>query len=197
MKGRPKLIGVTGGIGSGKSTVCKIFEVLGHKVYYADNRAKWLMNNEHTLIDQVKALFGEKAYHQEALNRKYISEQVFKNPDLLKKLNTLVHPAVAQDLKNWVEDNQEDKVLFDEAALLFEIGSYKKMDSTILVTASEKVRIDRVLKRDPHRTPESIKEIIDQQMKDEDKIPLADYVIENEGAKSVIKQTMGIYQKLL
>ena len=105
MSNKPSLIGVTGGIGSGKSTVCKILEVLGHQVYYADDRAKWLMQNEPSLVNEIKGLFGEMAYKDNQLNRPHISDQVFKNEELLTKLNGLVHPAVANDLKNWLGHN--------------------------------------------------------------------------------------------
>lgn len=196
MPTKPKLIGVTGGIGSGKSTVCKIFETLGHKVYYADDRAKWLMSHDIQLKEKIEDLFGDKAYHENQLNRLFISEQVFRNPELLQKLNALVHPAVGNDLNNWVHQNSKEKMLFDEAALLFEIGSYKKMNATILVTAPEDIRIERVLKRDPHRSKDSIKEIIGQQMSDEEKLPLASFVIKNDHTYSVIKQTMDIYKRL-
>ena len=196
MPTRPKLIGVTGGIGSGKSTVCKIFEVLGHKVYYADDRAKWLMNNEQQLKKKISNLFGNDAYNETGLNRSFISSQIFKNQELLQQLNGLVHPAVAEDLKNWVDNNRKEEMLFDEAALLFEIGSYKKMDATILVTAPEDLRISRVIKRDPQRTTESIKEIISQQLTDDVKRTLANFVIENDGVNSVLKQTLEIYKQL-
>ena len=163
MPNSPKLIGVTGGIGSGKSTVCKIFETLGHPIYYADDRAKWLMSHDDTLMHQIKELFGDEAYQNGVLNRKLIAEKAFKTPSMLAQLNALVHPAVGKDLKEWVSSTQE-KLLFYEAALVFETGSNKKMDAVILVTAPEALRIPRVLKRDPDRTKESVQKIIDQQI---------------------------------
>jgi len=194
---KPLLVGVTGGIGSGKSTVCKILEVLGHKVYYADDRAKWLMSNDSVLMSAVNGLFGPDAYVQGKLNRSHIADLVFKDAGLLEKLNALVHPAVGEDLRKWVSDNREDAILFDEAALLFEIGTYKKMDATILVVAPEALRIQRVLKRDSHRSENGIKEIIDKQMKDEEKRLLADYMIVNDEEHSIIKQTLDVYEELL
>ena len=196
MQNRPKLIGVTGGIGSGKSTVCMIFEVLGNKIYYADDRAKWLMENDPGLIKEIKVLFGNKAYHQKKLDRKFIADKAFQNKSLLKKLNNKVHPAVRLDLIKWVKENETEHILFDEAALLFETGSYKKMDHIILVTAPQDIRIKRVLTRDPHRTEKSIKEIIEKQMSDEDKRLKADFIINNNDVDSVIRQTMEIYRKL-
>jgi len=195
MPNSPKLIGVTGGIGSGKSTVCKIFETLGHPIYYADDRAKWLMSHDDQLIRQIKELFGDDAYQNGVPNRKLIAEKAFKTPSLLEKLNSLVHPSVGKDLKEWVSSTQ-GKLLFYEAALVFETGSNKKMDAVILVTAPEALRIQRVLKRDPDRTKESVQKIMDQQMSDYKKRSLAHYVIENDGASSIIEQTMSLYKEL-
>ena len=197
MSSRPQLIGVTGGIGSGKSTACKIFELLGRKVYYADDRAKWLMENDSTLIHEIKSLFGDLSYKEDKLDRKLIANKVFANGELLAKLNQKVHPVVASDLQQWVSENSNESVLFDEAALLFETGSYKKMDKNILVTAPQNVRMERVLKRDSHRTRESIIEIMDKQMSDEEKIPLADFIIRNDDHSSVIEQTMQVYHQLI
>lgn len=197
MSNKPLLVGVTGGIGSGKSTVCKIFEVLGHKVYYADERAKWLMENDAQLTQEIESLFGPEAYNEGRLDRKWIAEKVFKDQSLLSQLNAKVHPAVAADLNNWVEQHREEKILFDEAALLFEVGSYKKMDKNILVTAPEEVRIDRVVQRDTQRTSSSVKDIIDKQMLDDQKVPLADFVINNDGSQSLIRQVMIVYDELV
>lgn len=190
-------MGITGGIGSGKTTVCRVFETLGAITYYADDRAKWLMENDSQLINGVKDLFGEGAYHNGKLDRKHIAGQAFKDSSLLEKLNGIVHPAVARDIEGWVSKNQSAKLLLKEAALLFETGSYKSLNKTILVTAPEEVRIDRVAKRDAHRTKEDVRDIITKQMKDEEKIPLADFIIENDGTKSVIKQVMEIYNQLI
>ncbi len=196
MSSKPILIGITGGIGSGKSTVCKILETLDYQIYYADDRGKWLMNNDATLKSKVITLFGKEAYTDDWLNRKFIADQVFKSPSLLNKLNAIVHPAVAEDLKKWVLNHSDEEMLFDEAALLFETGSYKKMDRTILVSAPEDLRIKRVIHRDKHRSVDSVKEIISQQMKDEEKVRLADYTITNDGQQSLIKQVMEILTQL-
>jgi dephospho-CoA kinase len=196
MKNKPTIVGVTGGIGSGKSTICKIFEILGCKTYYADDRAKWLMQNDLQLVSGVKSLFGDQAYHGDKLNRKVIAEKAFKDQTLLQKLNMLVHPAVKMDFEKWVTENKSDKILLKEAALLFETGSYKELDKIILVTASEGIRIDRVVKRDPQRTEEEVKDIIGKQMTDKEKEPLADFIIRNDGTHSVIEQVMTIHPKL-
>ena len=197
MLNRPLLVGVTGGIGSGKSTVCKILEVLGHKIYYADDRAKWLMQNDEKIKADIIELLGKAAFYEGRINRAFVGDKVFQNKSLLYELNKLVHPAVGKDLKRWVDENNRERLLFDEAALLFEIGSYKRMDATILVTAPEELRIRRVKQRDLHRSAADVKKIIDKQMNDKQKASLADYVIKNDEMKSVIKQTLAIYEQLL
>nr|MBP7273385.1 dephospho-CoA kinase [Saprospiraceae bacterium] len=127
-------VGITGNIGSGKTTVCKIFEQLNIPVYYADDRAKYLMANDATLIYEIKSLFGEAAYSAEGvLNRKLIANAVFTQPLLLKKLNAVVHPAVARDTNIWFNEQKSDYAL-KEAALLVETGAYKIMDKLIVVT---------------------------------------------------------------
>lgn len=197
MSKNPKLIGITGGIGSGKSTVCKVLEILGNKIYYADDRAKWLMENHPPLTNKIKTIFGEDSFKNQRLDRSYIAQKAFTNPETLQSLNEAVHPMVAEDLMEWVEHNKSERMLFNEAALLFEVGTYKKMESTILVTAPEDIRLQRVLTRDSHRTASSIKEIMNRQMKDEVKLPLADFVIQNDGKSSLIKQIMHVYSQLI
>lgn len=197
MNSRPLIVGVTGGIGSGKSTICKIFETLGAITYYADDRAKWLMVNDNTLIKEIKNLFGEEAYKNGELDRKHIAGIAFKDQSRLEKLNKHVHPAVAKDVEHWVKENSDAPLLLKEAALLFETGSYKALDKTILVTAPREQRIRRVVLRDSHRSEEDVKAIISKQLSDDEKTSLADYVIENDGKNSVIKQVMEIYPLLI
>ncbi|MEP0984541.1 dephospho-CoA kinase [Ekhidna sp.] len=197
MPGKPLFIGITGGIGSGKTTVCKIFETLGARTYYADDRAKWLMENDSTLIEKIKSLFGDKAYEQGKLDRKFIAGQVFQNGDLLEQLNGVVHPAVGDDVHQWMIQNQDAKVLLKEAALLFETGSYKSLDKNILVTAPKDVRVSRVVARDKHRTVEDVKAIIAKQMSDDEKAPLSDFIIVNDESQSVIKQVIDIHDQLI
>ncbi len=197
MENKPPIIGVTGGIGSGKSTVCKILESLGAITYYADDRAKWLMVNNQDLVDSVKNLFGKEAYTDAGLDRKFIAQKAFKDDSLLNKLNQLVHPAVADDLKSWIQTNLKAPLLLKEAALLFETGSYKSLDRTILVTAPDEIRIERVVKRDAHRSREDVKSIIAKQMSDKEKLSLADYVVVNDGKTSLIQQVMKLYPRLV
>lgn len=197
MKSKPLIVGITGGIGSGKSTVCKVFETLGAITYYADDRAKWLMTNDDLLIKEIKNMFGDEAYSDGEIDRKYIAGKVFKDQTQLEKLNQVVHPAVSRDVEKWIQENQKAPLLLKEAALLFETGSYKSLDRTILVTAIEEVKIERVVHRDIHRSEKDVKDIINKQMSDEEKIPLADFVIENDGKKSIIEQVMKLYPELV
>ncbi|GAB2477727.1 dephospho-CoA kinase [Algoriphagus taiwanensis] len=190
-------VGITGGIGSGKSTVCRIFHLLGIPVYSADDRAKWLMEHDYVLQSKIREEFGQQAYTQEGgLNRKYLAEQVFSDPEKVKKINSLVHPAVGLDFENWAKEQQTPYVL-KEAALLFETGSASQLDKLINVSSPLKVRVARVLMRDPHRSEAQINSIIDQQMPDEKKNELADFVIKNAENKLLIPQVLEIHQKLL
>jgi dephospho-CoA kinase len=192
----PILVGVTGGIGSGKSTVCKIFESLGVKTYYADDRAKQLMAEDHELIEGITSLFGENAYNKNGINREEIARRAFQDKGLLEQLNQLVHPAVKKDFLQWIQDNNSSRILLKEAALLVETGSYKDLDKLIVVTASDEVRIERTLKRDTHRTKEDIQKIISKQLPESEKIEKADFIIDNGGEESLIKQVMKIYSAL-
>lgn len=197
MKTKPNIVGVTGGIGSGKSTVCKIFETLGAITYYADDRAKWLMTHDINLIESIKGLFGDQVYVDGQLDRKHIASIAFKDQNVLDQLNQVVHPAVAKDVEKWTEEYVDAPLLLKEAALLFETGSYQALDKTILVTAPHQIRVERVVQRDTHRSVEDVETIIGKQMSDENKTPLADYVIENDGKKSLIKQVMDIFPLLI
>ena len=196
MSPKPKLVGITGGIGSGKSTVAKIFEILGIPVYYADDKAKSLMNHDSELKEQIIQEFGEESYNSEGdLNRKYLASTVFSDPEKVKKINSLVHPAVGRDFETWASIQSTSYVL-KEAALIFETGGEKKLDAVINVSSPLKIQVNRVLMRDPHRSLEQINQIIDQQIPDEDKNERADFVIKNTENKMLIPQVLEIHQKL-
>ncbi len=192
-------LGITGGIGSGKTTVCKIFETLHIPIYYADDRAKWLMVNSPALQTGIIQLFGEQAYFADgALNRAHIGSIAFKDPAKLQKLNALVHPAVFVDGENW---QQEQLALgapytLKEAALIYETGSYKMLDKVIVVTAPQDLRIARVMKRDD-LSEQEVKERIARQMPEAEKVAKADFVINNDGQHSLIKQVLAIHQEIL
>ncbi len=191
-----KIIGLTGGIGSGKSTIAKWFSESGIPVYNSDWEAKKLMNENEKIIFQLTELFGEKTYENGVYNSKFVASKVFEDKELLKKLNQIVHPEVFNHFHNWVK-NQKAVFLVKEAAILFESGSYKDCDAVISVVADEKIRIGRVMNRD-EISEKQIRQRMNNQWTDEQRIALSDYVIENnldlETLKSEFHQ---LYKKLL
>lgn len=196
-KASPLLVGITGGIGAGKSTVAKVFAILSIPIYYADDRAKWLMGNDEELKERIIRAFGATSYtEQGTLNRAFLAEKVFSDPVNTEIINGLVHPAVAEDFRRWAEQQRSPYVL-KEAALLFESGSYKELDKVINVSSPLKVRVARVLMRDPHRSLEQVNGIIDKQLPDEDKNEMADFVIKNTDNQMIIPQVLRIHEKLL
>ena len=193
---KPIQIGITGGIGSGKSLVCKIFGVLGVPAYDADSRAKNLMTTDGILIDQIKKEFGSLSYDVKGgLNREFLSATVFSKQDKLKQLNALVHPRIAVDYKQWVEEHEENKYVLKEAALLFESGSYKELDKIIVVTAPKEIRIERVLARDNHRTKEDVEQIIQNQISEEEKEAKANFIIRNNESELIVPQVVDLHKR--
>ncbi len=191
------LVGITGGIGSGKSTVCKLFSLLGVPIYTADERAKWLMNHDSQVKEKILASFGPESYTPNGeLNRGYLAGTVFSNPEKIATLNALVHPAVAKDFAEWVSQ-QTAPYLLKEAALLFETGAAKELDYVINVSSPLRVRMARVLLRDPQRTEEQVNQIIDQQLPDEEKNKLADFSIKNTDNKLLLPQVIALHEQLL
>ncbi len=183
----PKIIGLTGGIGSGKTTVAKIIEEMGYPVYSSDIRAKNIVNDNEYLKQKIIALLGKNAYNNSGqYHRKWVAEQIFNNDSLRLSLNAIIHPAVRQDFEQWVMA-QKKKLAFQETALLFELNLDKNCHKTILVTANEDIRIKRVMERD-HKTEEEVKKIIQKQMPEIEKQKRADFVIFNEGEKDDLKQ---------
>ena len=173
-----KIIGLTGGIGSGKTTVAKLLESKGYSVYYSDIRAKEIVNNNAFLKTRIIQLLGDKAYDQDGkYNRKWVAQKIFNNEKLLLELNKIIHPAVRDDFEFWVKEQKVDFV-FKETALLFELNLDKNCFKTILVTADESLRIKRVMERDG-KTCQEIKNIIQKQMSEQEKIKRADFIIEN------------------
>jgi dephospho-CoA kinase len=195
---KPIEIGITGGIGSGKSLVSKVFHSLGVPVYDADSRAKNLMTTDGILISQIKKEFGALSYYEDgSLNRSYISVKVFNDPERLKVLNGLVHPRVGEDYTKWVKEKNNSSYVLKEAALLFEANSYKGLNKVIVVSAPEDVRVERVVKRDQHRTEAQVRDIIRNQMPEEQKLLKADFVIVNDEVKMVVPQVLEIHQKII
>ena len=190
-------VGITGGIGSGKTTVCQIFATLGIPIYYADTRAKELMISDSDVIHQIKELFGASAYDENGLlNRKHIAKKAFTNKDLLQQLNAIVHPAVFQDTLVWYQTHHEKPYSLYEAAIMFESGSYKLLDKVITVFAPIEDRIERTMKRD-NITRKEVLERIDKQLSEEEKIKRADFVIYNDHSQPLIEQVLTIHQQLL
>ena len=190
-------VGITGGIGSGKTTVCRFFEFLDIPVYYADKRAKELMVEDVDLIQRIKSVFGEESYFNNGdLNKNFLAEKVFHNEDKLKMLNSLVHPAVWKDSGRWMQTHADVEYTLYEAAVLFESGSYKMFDKTITVYAPEALRINRVIQRD-NVSSEDVKARIGNQMDEERKIELADYVIYNDLAHSLVSQVLKLHGELI
>ena len=188
-------IGITGGIGSGKSTVCRVFSVMGIPVFEADKVARKLMDTDEEIHEKLVHLFGTAVYlPDQTVNRKYLAGIVFKDPSLLTKLNEIVHPVVRKTFFDWCE-KQESPYIIHEAAILFESGFYKMMDKTITVVTSEEERIRRVMKRDGI-TMELVKERIKNQWSDEERIKLADFVIGNNDDQLIIPQIIEIDKKI-
>ncbi|MBI3219008.1 MAG: dephospho-CoA kinase [Bacteroidetes bacterium] len=190
----PLQIGITGGIGSGKSIVCKVFSALGVPVYDADSRAKAIMTTDGILVGQIKEEFGDLAYDTHGiLNRSYLSEQIFQHPQKREKLNALVHPRVALDTERWVEQQVGSRYVIREAALMFESGSYKKLDASIVVSAPEWLRIKRVLQRDPQRSEADIRKIMEVQLPEKESRMRANYIIENDETQLVLPQIIKLH----
>lgn len=191
-----KITGLTGGIGSGKSTVAKWFIENGVPVYNSDNEAKWLMNNDENLKLELIKLFGKETYINGQYNRSFVASKVFGNPNLLLKLNSIVHPAVFEHFDKWIQ-SQNANFIVKEAAILFESGSYKDCDAIISVVADENIRIKRVMQRD-ELSEEQVKARIKNQWTDEQRIEKSDFVIDNNSDLIHLKTEFErVYKELL
>lgn len=189
-------VGLTGGIGAGKSLVSSLFELLGVPVYYADERAKYLMNTQPDLREAITAVFGEQAYRRDGrINRPYLAKEAFSQAERLRALEEIVHPAVFADTERWEEEHKHFPYTLREAALLFESGNYKKLNKIIVVAAPEELRIERVIKRD-HLPREAILARIRRQWPEEEKIKRADFIIYNDGTQLLIPQVLRIHKAL-
>lgn len=192
-----KQIGITGGIGAGKSIVANVFKSLGYPVYNADEAAKWCYTNNQELKNRVINLFGIESYDANGLlNRAFIAKEVFNNQEKLNQLNALVHPIVKQHYESWLKAHSKSALVFKEAAILMETGGNKKMDFTILVTAPLEVRVERVTKRD-NTSREEVLNRINKQWSDDKKRPFADAEIVNDGTSPVLEQLLQLEKRLL
>ncbi|KAB1064305.1 dephospho-CoA kinase [Salibacter halophilus] len=189
------IVGVTGGIGSGKSTVCRIFQSFGIPIYDADQRAKALYVESDDVKAAVIDLLGEKAYKNDKPDRDYIAKVVFDDKSKLEKLNGIIHPAVKKDFENWYH-SQNTTYVIKEAAIMIESGSYKQCDKLILVTAPKELRIKRVVERDKV-SAEEVEKRMSNQMTDDEKRAFCDYEILNDGKASLIEQVRDIHPQLL
>ena len=190
----PKIIGLAGGIGSGKSKAAAYFSELGIPCYIADDRAKELMTSSMTIQQAIINEFGAESYINGNLNRPFLASIVFKDTVLLATLNAIVHPAIASDFRSWLLE-QNSIYVIKEAAILFENGGAKLCDQVILVTAPKEIRVQRVIDRDKC-TKEDVLERMSKQWSDAKKKPLADYIIENIEWKETSKQIEVLHQKL-
>ncbi|SMD35937.1 dephospho-CoA kinase [Reichenbachiella faecimaris] len=191
-----KTVGITGGIGSGKSTACEVFKILGIPVYQADERAKHLMQHDPDLKLDIVKTFGEESYKNGELNRPYLAQTIFSDIKKTTKMNALVHPAVGKDFQSWLK-SQDAPYVLKEAALMIESGSYKKLDLLINVFAPVDIRIQRVQKRDPQRSLDEIKGIINKQADEKKRGELSDLIINNDGTELLIPQILTIHTHLV
>jgi len=188
-------VGVTGGIGSGKTTVCQLFELLGIPMFYSDLASKEILAKDPEVRNSVIALFGEEAFNESGPDRAYIASKVFNDGSALVALNAILHPKVRRSFEQWVSEQGSEFVL-NEAAILFEVGSHKKLDAVIVVSAPDELRIDRVMKRDGV-SKEAVLARMSRQMPQDEKVGLADHVIHNDGRTSLIKQVERVHQEIL
>lgn len=188
-------IGLTGGIGSGKSVVARIFEALGIPVYYADDAARRIQNTDPLVRQQIIQVFGDHAYDDLGLNRPYISSIVFRDTEKLAELNAIVHPATIKDAAEWLA-RQTSPYAIKEAALIFESGSQRDLDFVIGVTAPVQLRIQRTMLRDGI-TEEEVRRRMERQIKDIIKMRLCDFVIHNDEKQLLLPQVLAIHNKLL
>ena len=191
-----KKIGITGGIGSGKSLISKVFESLGVPVFYADTVAKELVKTNQGVRDEIKFQFGSSIFVDNDLDRRRLAEIVFGDDTYLQKLNAIIHPAVGLKFEEFCNRNSKLTYILKEAAILFETGLNKELDKVIVVDAPEAIRINRVVKRD-NTNIKDVKSRISKQWSSEDKVKLADFVIDNSGNKLVIPQVIKIHDKIL
>jgi len=189
-------IGITGGIGSGKSIASRVFHALGVPVYDADTRARWLMEQDGALRQQLSAAFGPDTYDGAGrLNRPRLAAAVFNDPARLAQLNALVHPQVGADFARWAAEQQRagHAYVLKEAALLFEAGSYQQLDRIITVFAPLPVRLARVLRRDPHRTAADVRAIMGKQLAEDEKQRRANHVLRNDDVAPLLPQVLALH----
>jgi len=187
-------VGITGGIGSGKTLICQIFEKLGAPVFYADDEAKKILNHDKNVVAKVSNVFGADIYDENGINKAKLANVIFHNQEALDTINNIVHPEVKLRYKNWLSTLNTPYAI-EEAAILVETGSYKELDYTVLVYAPKELRISRAISRDG-KTRQEIEKRMKNQMPDEEKFHKVDEVIYNDNARMVIPQILGIHERL-
>lgn len=191
-------VGITGGIGAGKTIVTRLFALLGVPVYDSDARAKWVMHHNPKLRQELLAAYGPETFTASGdLDRAYLAKQVFNHPEKLAQLNSLVHPHVRSDFEQWAALHAAKPYVLKEAALMYESEAWKQMDQIITVTAPLELRLKRLLLRDTHRTEADIKAIMAKQLSEEEKISRADHVIHNSDSQLLIPQVLALHQHFL
>lgn len=190
-------LGVTGGIGSGKSVVCSVISAMGYPIYNADLEARRIVDNDQEVILLIKDLFGDDIYtRSNQLNRKKVAEAVFSDQSLLEKLNSIIHPAVAEHFKLWLIEHSCRDLVVKEAAILFESGAYKGVDKIISVVAPTEIRVKRVMERDG-LSQESVLHRMNNQFSQDELIKRSDYIVENDGVKLILPQIVRIVNDLI
>ncbi len=187
-------VGLTGGIGSGKSTIAKVIEAMGYPVFYSDTEAKKIIETNHNVKIKLVQHFGAGICTENSIDRKKLAEIVFNHAENLETINNIIHPEVRNHFNKWAE-KQQVKVVFNEAAILFETGAYRKLDKNIVVIAPEVIRLDRVMKRD-NLSKEEVLKRIHNQWSDDLKTPLADYIVTNDNQQPILIQLEKIIQDL-
>jgi len=189
-------VGVTGGIGSGKTLVCSIISAMGYPVFNADLEARRIIDSDSNVVCSIKKIFGDSIYVNGILNRKEVAKIVFSDPFLLEKLNSIVHPAVAKHFSRWILPYSSRSLVIEEAAILFESGAYRSVDKTIVVTAPNELRIQRIKERDGI-SRETILGRMNNQLPQEELIKKCDYIIENDGVQLILPQIVRVINDIL
>ncbi|QJW91379.1 dephospho-CoA kinase [Spirosoma taeanense] len=194
----PLQIGVTGGIGSGKSLVCRVFRALGIPVYEADERAKWLTEHDPILKADIIRVLGPNAYDPIGrYDRAWVASQVFSDPVLLSRLNAVIHPRVAADTLGWTNEHAAQPYVIKEAALMGAAGANNTLHKVVVVQAPATLRIERIRLRDPFRSDQEISNIINRQVSDAERLSIADYVLENDERQLLLPQIMALHHEFL
>jgi dephospho-CoA kinase len=190
------IVGITGGIGSGKSVICTIFKSLSVPVYDADQEAKNLYEKYPELVEKIKQEISDEVFDKNGkVDRKKLAELIFSDPDKLKKINSLVHPFVRKDFKKWCETKESHAYVIKEAAILFESGAYKDCDKVISVVSPVELRVQRVRERD-RKTKAEVEKIIENQMTDEERSKRSDFIIRNDETEMLIAQVLAIHEQI-